>query len=195
MKNEGMKQVKYSLEEYGQIFGVIYLITQFKTKQQELKTTISKYRKSISEIPQGEELACFNPIEKSLYAESLKECNQQLKKYENELWKYGNDIDILLGKKKENDTSFDIELVKSTPIQLLLDKEPKRKSGNRLYYVCPLHEETDASFIVYKKTNSFYCHGCHRGGDIIELYMQLYKLDKSDSGSFRRACNEILKLR
>jgi len=35
--------------------------------------------------------------------------------------------------------------------------------------VLPDHDDSDPSFYVYKKTNSWYCHGCHRGGDVVKL--------------------------
>jgi DNA primase len=35
--------------------------------------------------------------------------------------------------------------------------------------VCPLHEETHASFYVNARKNLFYCHGCGRGGDLIRF--------------------------
>ena len=194
MINNGMKQVRYSLEEYGKIFGVVYLIGMFKDKEHELKCTIAEYKQEIAEIPTGDILACLSPLERWLYAEALNTGSRQLKRYENELWRYGNNLNILLGRKIDNDDSIDIDLVKSVPIESLLDIEPMRISGKRAYYVCPLHEETDASFIVYRKTNSFYCHGCHAGGDIISLYIELNGFDKEDPGSFRKACKEILKL-
>lgn len=39
---------------------------------------------------------------------------------------------------------------------------------------CPFHGEAEGSFKVYK--SSFYCFGCHKGGDIItfaELYFEI----------------------
>lgn len=35
--------------------------------------------------------------------------------------------------------------------------------------LCPLHEETRASFYVNQRKQVFYCHGCGRGGDLIRL--------------------------
>ena len=36
---------------------------------------------------------------------------------------------------------------------------------------CPLHDEDTPSFRYYEATSSFYCFGCGRGGDIINLHM------------------------
>ena len=48
-----------------------------------------------------------------------------------------------------------------------------RVSGGKRTGVCPLHKDTDPRFTVYLDTNSFYCFGCHRGGDTITLFYAL----------------------
>jgi DNA primase len=37
---------------------------------------------------------------------------------------------------------------------------------------CPLpgHEDRSPSFVLYPQTASFFCYGCLRGGDVVELY-------------------------
>lgn len=37
---------------------------------------------------------------------------------------------------------------------------------------CPLHDEDTPSMRFYEETNTFYCFGCRRGGDTIELHRQ-----------------------
>lgn len=62
---------------------------------------------------------------------------------------------------------------KSVAIESLLD-QPLRKSGDRLYSSCPLHNETTPSFVVYANTNTAWCFGCQQGGDTIKLAQLLH---------------------
>ncbi|MEL7564980.1 MAG: CHC2 zinc finger domain-containing protein [Dehalobacterium sp.] len=52
----------------------------------------------------------------------------------------------------------------------------KMKGTNRLVGICPLHSEKTGSFTIYKKSNSWYCFGCERGGDGVELVRLLFNL-------------------
>jgi DNA primase len=42
-------------------------------------------------------------------------------------------------------------------------------TGPEFVGLCPLHQETHASFYVNAQKNLFYCHGCGRGGDLIRF--------------------------
>src|SRR5215472_10679402 len=42
-------------------------------------------------------------------------------------------------------------------------------TGPEFVGLCPLQEESHASFYVNAQKNLFYCHGCGRGGDLIRL--------------------------
>ena len=53
-----------------------------------------------------------------------------------------------------------------------------RVSGNRRSGICPLHKDTDPSFTVYLKSNSFFCFGCKAGGDVIDLFYALKEMNK-----------------
>ena len=41
---------------------------------------------------------------------------------------------------------------------------------NKVVVCCPLHDEDTPSCRYYEETNSFYCFGCQRGGDVIALH-------------------------
>ncbi len=45
----------------------------------------------------------------------------------------------------------------------------RRGGGDEVAGLCPLHRETQASFYVNRRKNVFYCFGCGRGGDLIQL--------------------------
>ena len=46
------------------------------------------------------------------------------------------------------------------------------RTGKHLAGLCPLHEETRPSFYLFRETCSWYCYGCQRGGDVIDLVRQ-----------------------
>ena len=44
-----------------------------------------------------------------------------------------------------------------------------KPSGRRLAGRCPFHRDRDPSFVVYPETASWFCYGCHAGGDVIDF--------------------------
>jgi len=48
-----------------------------------------------------------------------------------------------------------------------------RPAGRRLTGVCPFHRDRDPSFVVYPETASWFCYGCHAGGDVIDFVARL----------------------
>lgn len=50
---------------------------------------------------------------------------------------------------------------------------------------CPLHGERTASLKVYDDGRGWCCHGCHKGGDVINFVREYFGLD------FRDACMKI----
>lgn len=87
------------------------------------------------------------------------------------------------GKVGNNYIDADI-IIKEVKIDSLLSK-PEYSSRQRNKYLCPLHNEDTPSFTWYKDTNSFYCFGCHEGGNVITLYMKQNKCD------FKTAIKEL----
>jgi len=55
--------------------------------------------------------------------------------------------------------------------------EPKRVYGDYWQGLCPFHNDHEPSFTVYERTNSWYCFGCNRSGDIISFIEEKEGLD------------------
>src|SRR5690606_28166892 len=51
------------------------------------------------------------------------------------------------------------------------------RSGTRWRGSCPFHEDRDPSFLLYPRTASWFCYGCHAGGDVIDFVGRLRGLD------------------
>jgi hypothetical protein len=51
------------------------------------------------------------------------------------------------------------------------------------YRRCPLpdHPDRNPSFALYPDTNSWFCHGCLRGGDVVRLAQLAWEYDERDS--------------
>jgi len=71
-----------------------------------------------------------------------------------------------------------IQEASSIPILNIASQEVKclRKVSKNYVGLCPLHQEKHPSFYLYPETNSFYCFGCNKGGDVIKLVELLYNL-------------------
>src|SRR5918998_4965646 len=65
---------------------------------------------------------------------------------------------------------------------LLCGPGKMRKVGERWVARCPLpgHEDRSPSFTVYPETNSFFCYGCLRGGDVVELARFAWCYEKAE---------------
>ncbi len=74
-------------------------------------------------------------------------------------------------KKKIIDSEHDKAIAKTVSIQQLYPFQKLRKVGKRYQALCPLHGEKTSSFVIYPN-NTFYCFGCHQGGDSIK-FLQL----------------------
>ncbi len=49
------------------------------------------------------------------------------------------------------------------------------------FAVCPFHGDKDASLKVYDNGRGWCCYGCHKGGDVINLARELYKVGFTDA--------------
>ena len=75
---------------------------------------------------------------------------------------------------------------KSVPVidlaDLLTGPGGLRRSGKEWFGRCPLpdHPDKTPSFTVNPDKNLFYCHGCLRGGDVVELARYAWGYEKSE---------------
>lgn len=56
-------------------------------------------------------------------------------------------------------------------IEDVLNESGVKLKGNKA--LCPFHQENKPSLQVYPKTDSFYCFGCGKGGDIFTFIMMI----------------------
>jgi hypothetical protein len=58
-----------------------------------------------------------------------------------------------------------------------------RKVGNEWAGRCPLpdHEDRSPSFTANREKNVWFCHGCLRGGDVVELYRLYHGYDQREA--------------
>ncbi|HIS79527.1 DNA primase [Anaeromassilibacillus sp. An200] len=59
-----------------------------------------------------------------------------------------------------------------------------RRSGRNMVGLCPFHGEKTPSFHVYPDNGSFYCFGCHAGGDVITFVRKIEHLDYVEAVRF-----------
>ncbi len=66
------------------------------------------------------------------------------------------------------------ELSRRNDIYDVVSRSVSLKRAGRLYKgLCPFHSERTPSFMVYPDTQSFYCFGCGKGGDVIKFTMEI----------------------
>lgn len=70
-----------------------------------------------------------------------------------------------------------------------LNIQIERDGRDKIFCLCPFHNDTNASLVIYTTTNRFKCYSisCHRSGDIITL-ISLIKF-KTEKGKFREVIN------
>ena len=59
-----------------------------------------------------------------------------------------------------------------------------KRAGSTYSCCCPFHSEKTPSCHFYPNTNSFYCFGCHMGGDVITFVKEIEHLDYFDAVKF-----------
>jgi len=69
-------------------------------------------------------------------------------------------------RKDNEEFDTDKERAKAIPITEFIDFRPHRKA------LCLYHEESTPSMTYYPQTNTFYCWGCDKSGDVIDIIMK-----------------------
>lgn len=62
----------------------------------------------------------------------------------------------------------EIDRLKSLPIKKVM-AQLGMKENRYGYYLCPAHREKEPSLKAYQTTNTFYCFGCRRHGNVIDI--------------------------
>jgi DNA primase len=65
------------------------------------------------------------------------------------------------------DTTVDAVRANADFVAIVEERTPLRRSGARLIGRCPFHDERTPSFSINPVDKLYYCHGCHKGGDMI----------------------------
>lgn len=73
-----------------------------------------------------------------------------------------------------------VQKARAVPIKSIYPGELKQ-TGVALIGLCPFHDDHKPSFVLYPKTNSWYCFAEGRGGDVISLLQKLYNLKFSEA--------------
>ncbi len=128
--------------------------------------------------PTGKEYTHYDgsPVEIKKYSVSILEDIEKR-------WKRYHNLDKIEEKRKvikESTTrGKDLEEFKRKVGMKLIEKyvEPKRRYYNYWQGLCPFHDDHNPSFTVYEDTNSWYCFGCQKYGDIINFIQEIEHLD------------------
>jgi len=83
------------------------------------------------------------------------------------------------------------QILKETKISTFLEERgiyPARKSGDKLFYLCPVHQgDTAPSFVVYpigtkgRDYETYHCFGCHSGINLINLKRDIDGISSKDA--------------
>lgn len=64
------------------------------------------------------------------------------------------------------------------------------RRGGREWARCPLHGEKTASLCFYPD-GGWYCFGCHAGGDAVDLYSMLHKVERVEAAKAITGANGL----
>ena len=69
-------------------------------------------------------------------------------------------------------------------VDFVSDYVDLKRSGRYYKGLCPFHSEKSPSFFVYPETQSYFCFGCQKGGDLINFTEGIERLDYVEAVKF-----------
>lgn len=151
-----------------------------KSRKEYLRGEINKQKKEIgNDITYLKSLNIETEIDKEIAVDAVYNIPYRQKKVSfliNEL--------SFLEKNNNQRERIDVNTCKKFPIENIIGRSPDRMIGAKACFKCPLHEDNTPSFVVYPE-NTWYCFGCGKGGDSIQLYMELHNCN------FTEACKAL----
>ena len=178
----------YSSKELLEIFPEAKEIIPAKTRewQDKEKQLIEKFKGILREIKNEDkkDRLFWIFLFKDIYEANLKKIRRHI--YRLNFYLYDEKED----KGRITITPYQIEKARQMPILDVfysLYDGVIRRSGKNYSCLCPFHEERNPSFYIYPDTNTFYCFGCAKSGDVINLVEEMKNLN------FKQAIDFLLK--
>lgn len=128
-------------------------------------------------------LAKATVTEKWTYEWLIENSNKRIKEYDKNIRRFTFYLNTCLGKAPKN--QINIEQIKENTDPTFLLGKSKAATSKTLTFLCPFHNDTNPSFVWYRKTKSGYCFSCGKHGDIIDISMTIFNLD------FKEACKKL----
>jgi len=66
------------------------------------------------------------------------------------------------------------------------------RRGNGFWTCCPLHGEKTPSLKFYEGDRGWHCFGCHKGGDAVKLFEELYRVEPVEAARMLAAAFGIV---
>lgn len=85
--------------------------------------------------------------------------------------------------KTQRAQGFDLEKAKASPVKSVIEILGY-KVNRQDFMRCPFHEEKTASLKVYPRTNTFYCFGCLKRGDVIQFVREAKQMTFREAVAF-----------
>jgi DNA primase catalytic core len=70
-------------------------------------------------------------------------------------------------------------------VDVVKDRVSIERKGRNFVLSCPFHDEKTPSMFLYPKTNSYYCFGCHKSGNVTSFVSEYHKI------SYKQALEKI----